>query len=203
MKAFVLDYPSSTDGSVYNWVKSMGWQSSGFKECDVLVIPGSVSDVDTKLYQEEKHPTTWNNEYSCKYDGEALKVIQQAISKGKKIVGICKGLQLLHVAMGGKLIQDIGYTKHCHVVTLLDAIQCGEGDYHTYHPVAPASHHQAVDPDTMTKAHGQLVGYDPDDDGVEAVYYPLAKAIGVQFHPEWASGDVATTINSFIKSYLE
>ena len=191
---FVLDYPHGKDTSVHNWASSVGLHTTDFSKADVLIIPGSGSDVDTALYHEP-NTAARNSESSRKYDHEAIKLIEKAISQGKKIVGICKGLQLLHVAMGGKLIQDHWWDRGTHDVNYVDDTMTNG-----LFARVMASHHQAVDPNTIDVTKGQLIAWGDDESQVEGMYYPLANAVGVQFHPEW---NMRKDINDFIFSQFK
>jgi len=71
---------------------------------DGLLVTGG-GDICSLLYGEEPHAST-------KYqdpirDGSEIVAIQSAASRGVPVLGICRGLQILNVAFGGTLIQDI------------------------------------------------------------------------------------------------
>lgn len=75
---------------------------------DGIIISGGV-DVNPILYNEEPinelgviHPDI------DEFDVEAIKI---ALELNKPIMGICRGLQVLNVALGGTLHQDLSYTK--------------------------------------------------------------------------------------------
>ena len=78
--------------------------------CDALLIPGSPSDVRPSYYGEE----AMSGKTSYEIDEYALdrKTIDAFLAAGKKILGICAGLQELNVYFGGSLHQRI--EGHCH-----------------------------------------------------------------------------------------
>ncbi|EOT30054.1 gamma-glutamyl-gamma-aminobutyrate hydrolase family protein [Enterococcus saccharolyticus] len=82
---------------------------------DKLLLGGG-HDVNPKLYGQEPHP--YLEEINEKRDAFELRLIDEAIKQGKPIFGICRGMQLVNVAFGGTLHQDIslfGPTKIKHV----------------------------------------------------------------------------------------
>ena len=71
---------------------------------DGLLITGKTS-VPPRLYGEEKvHKTTIINEQRTKFEWEITKAM---LARNKPILGICGGMQLLNVILGGTLFQHI------------------------------------------------------------------------------------------------
>lgn len=70
---------------------------------DGLLLPGGW-DIDPKYYDEEPHPTT---EIMADLDPLELKLVGWAIAERMPILAICRGMQVLNVALGGDLYQDI------------------------------------------------------------------------------------------------
>lgn len=92
---------------------------------DGLVLTGG-GDVLSLAYGEEPHP-------SCMYqdpirDDMEIEAIRQAVSRGLPILGICRGLQVLNIAFGGTLVQDV-------------ASQIKDPVKHYTHPLSPALAH--------------------------------------------------------------
>lgn len=77
---------------------------------DVLVIPGG-ADVDPARYDERPHYWTQRSNPHFEYLDKVF--LPEWIKTGKPIIGICRGMQTLNVAMGGSLFQDIkGHQGH-------------------------------------------------------------------------------------------
>ncbi|MER6915665.1 gamma-glutamyl-gamma-aminobutyrate hydrolase family protein [Streptomyces sp. NPDC000594] len=151
---------------------------------DALVIAGG-SDVDPARYGAAPDPRT--GPPSPERDSWELALVHAALAAGIPLLGICRGMQLLNVALGG--------TLHQH----LDGHTAGEGviGSHTVKPVpgsryaavvpeateVPTYHHQAVDriaPGLTVSARaedGTVEAVEPDRDGGPWV-------LGVQWHPE-------------------
>ena len=160
---------------------------------DGILLPGSDSDVDPLKYGEEPHPKL-GPVYPIKDETDLL-TIAAAERKGIPILAICFGMQVLNVARGGSLIQDIqsqvpDAIKHeqgaprnrpSHGVRLLEgslmATLAGSERL-----LVNSHHHQAV-----KKIGDNLVATAWSSDGlVEAVEDPRPDhfAVAVQWHPE-------------------
>lgn len=76
---------------------------NALNECDGLLIPGG-EDVNPKLYSQENLYSILIDESIEQLDLDAIEIMDKL---NKPIFGICRGLQILNVAYGGTLIQDI------------------------------------------------------------------------------------------------
>ncbi|WP_340373815.1 gamma-glutamyl-gamma-aminobutyrate hydrolase family protein [Streptomyces sp. SS7] len=156
---------------------------------DGLVIAGG-PDVDPGRYRAERHPRT--GPAHAERDAWELALIDAALAADKPLLGICRGMQLLNVALGGTLVQHlpdrVGHGGHsgppgffaAHRVqpvpgTLLAAVVPEEVSVATYH-------HQAVD----RLGSGLLPCAHAEDGTVEAIELPTAHpfTLAVQWHPE-------------------
>ena len=151
------------------------------RAADVVVLLGG-EDVDPALYGgPSDYPGGGMHEPEA--DRVAVEVIRDAVARRAPLLGICRGHQLINVALGGTLVQDMAGHR-------------GSGDDHYVHtPVettdpilrdvlaaAPAlcTHHQAV----AGLGAGLVVLARAADGTVEAVAHPDAPVLGVQWHPE-------------------
>ncbi|WP_199840089.1 gamma-glutamyl-gamma-aminobutyrate hydrolase family protein, partial [Streptomyces scabiei] len=118
-------------------------------------------------------------------DAWELALIRAALDADTPLLGICRGMQLLNVALGGTLVQHI----EDHVVA------AGVVGRHAVKPVpgtryaditaeeaeVPTYHHQAVD----RLGAGLVPSAHASDGTIEAIELPSpAWALGVQWHPE-------------------
>ncbi|MEG0896271.1 MAG: gamma-glutamyl-gamma-aminobutyrate hydrolase family protein [Ruthenibacterium sp.] len=72
--------------------------------CDGFIFPGG-ADIDPIRYGEEK--TALCEEICAPRDVMEFALLQLALAAKKPVLGVCRGLQLLNVALGGTLYQDI------------------------------------------------------------------------------------------------
>ncbi|WP_307552352.1 MULTISPECIES: gamma-glutamyl-gamma-aminobutyrate hydrolase family protein [unclassified Paenibacillus] len=71
---------------------------------DGLLVTGG-NDADPTLYDEEPHPNL--GEVCPERDYFEIRLITKLLTRNKPILGICRGCQMINVAAGGKLYQDI------------------------------------------------------------------------------------------------
>ncbi|MDT0442902.1 gamma-glutamyl-gamma-aminobutyrate hydrolase family protein [Streptomyces johnsoniae] len=156
---------------------------------DGLVIAGG-PDVDPARYGAPRDPRT--GPPAPERDAWELALIEAALASGVPLLGVCRGMQLLNVALGGTLHQHLdGHagppgTFAEHEVrpvprTLLATVLPGPARVPTYH-------HQAVD----ALGRGLVPAAVAADGTVEAVELPGADGfvLAVQWHPE-AGGDLS------------
>lgn len=72
--------------------------------CDGLILSGG-ADIDAHLYGEEPHVK--QEHFDRRMDLFYIRMIHAARKKGIPVLGICRGIQAINVALGGSLIQDI------------------------------------------------------------------------------------------------
>jgi putative glutamine amidotransferase len=155
---------------------------------DGLIFSGG-SDLGPDLYGQEPHPETFG--VVPERDDAELALLRAALERDLPVLAICRGSQVLNVALGGDLVQHlpdvVGDERHKH--------QPGTFSEHEVE-IDPASrlgsligsrapvkshHHQGI-----AKLGQGLHAAARDDDGnVEAVEDPTRRfAVGVLWHPE-------------------
>lgn len=158
---------------------------------DGLLIPGG-ADVDPHLYGEEILPE--NGSLEPDRDRLEIALARWALQHNMPILGICRGMQVLNVAAGGSLYQDIPsqtssrlqhrqraprwYATHCiHVsagtklasIFASDVVRVNTFHHQAVHRLAPGFAVSARASDGIVEA-------------IEAERHPFA--LGVQWHPE-------------------
>ena len=167
---------------------------------DGLVLTGGL-DVDPFFYGEEPKPEV--GKVDPARDRFELALIQGAHAAGLPIFAICKGVQMLNVAFGGSLVQDV-YTSVPDVLRHEQRNLRWDSHYHPVNVVhgsrlaeivgagrvrVNSDHHQAVD----RVAEGLVVTARADDDVVEGLEDPSPPwCLGVQWHPERMPDDPLT-----------
>ncbi|MFF5961354.1 gamma-glutamyl-gamma-aminobutyrate hydrolase family protein [Streptomyces luteogriseus] len=157
---------------------------------DGLVIAGG-PDVDPVRYGAEREPRT--GPPAPERDAWELALIEAALAARVPLLGICRGMQLLNVALGGTLVQHID--GHAEVVGVFGghAVKPVPGSLYAgvvpEETFVPTYHHQAVD----RLGEGLIPSAYAADGTVEAVELPSADwVLGVQWHPEMGE-DVRVT----------
>jgi putative glutamine amidotransferase len=186
-------------------------------EIDGLLLTGG-EDVDPALYGQTPHSST--KAVPPERDRFELELARRAMDANVPCLGICRGQQVMNVAAGGTLIQDIpsevvGALTHsietplyapAHEVwvsresRLWTVMQEQLGDSETLH--VNSRHHQAVD----QLAEGFDVCATAPDGVIEAIEQPrLRFCMGVQWHPEnfWRTGEFRPLFESFIAACEE
>jgi len=161
--------------------------------CEGFLISGG-PDVDPKYYNEVNLP--FNSSISPLRDKLELFIIKKAIKMNKPILGICRGIQIMNVAIGGTLYQDIEsqitdrvVIKHSQEApkwhpTHKINIQEGSIIHDIFKSLSidvNSFHHQAI----KDIAPGFRVSSTSDDGIIESIEYNDHKfAVGIQCHPE-------------------
>ncbi len=163
------------------------------RRIDGLLITGSGPDLDPRLYGERQ--TARFKIMSKERSSFELGLAKQALKLDRPILGICGGLQLLNVAMGGSLIQDIATQKRGALIHQQETpatryshrVEITRGTL--LHKILRAdrlkvnsSHHQA----SKKIARGWVVNAVATDGIIEGLESPRHRfVVGVQWHPEF------------------
>jgi len=160
---------------------------------DGLLLPGGV-DIAPAEFGEQPHPKL--GQVEPERDRLELPLCRWALAEGKPVLGICRGIQVMNVAAGGTLYQDIPAQYATQIVHAADtslprgyiahdilsqptsqlAVHVGGGSLHVN-----SWHHQAV----KDLGAGFVVSARAPDGLIEGIEMPRHRfAIGVQFHPE-------------------
>ena len=173
------------------------------EELDGLVLMGG-HDVDPLWYNEE--PSAKLGGTYPKRDKFDFALVKEAFEKKIPILGICRGHQVLNVAFGGSLYQDLSFIEGCN----LSHVQ--KGSYsEAIHSIdvkegtklsnlvgesmrVNSFHHLAV----KKVADGFVASAMSKDNVIEAIEYTGDQyAMGVQFHPEMMSKNSEQAQNIF------
>lgn len=182
------------------------------KHLDGLLLQGG-ADVSPQSYEEAATRPEWPGDRVR--DMYELELLHEFIESGKPVLGVCRGCQLINVAFGGTLYQDIAtdvptagvhvneqYDQHRHSIrfpegsTLVNMFP-GHRD-----ALVNSIHHQAV----RTLGRDLNIEAVSASDGIiEAVRYRRAPFVmGVQWHPEFhrAGGDELLDCTPLLDTFL-
>jgi putative glutamine amidotransferase len=160
---------------------------------DGLVLQGG-ADIDPALYGEQ--PRHIVGPIDPVRDRFELELLREFAAAGKPVLGICRGMQLINVAHGGTLYQDLDmagisqlqhrmpelYDEHVHDVQFT----AGGWLASVYRGITRAQvtsiHHQGI----RTLGKGLEVAATSTDGIIEAIHHPGHEFLaGVQWHPEF------------------
>jgi putative glutamine amidotransferase len=184
------------------------------RDLDGLVLHGG-ADVCPRTYGEEPLRPEWNgDEIRDRYE---IALVRAAVAADKPVFGICRGAQVLNVALGGSLYQDIVtqhegaqvhrdaqvYDQLGHEVTFVPGSRL-EKLYGRARGKINSVHHQAIKklaPSLVVEARSI------PDDVIEAVRGKDGSWVfGVQWHPEWtkeAQLDRRVLLDDFMRAVRE
>jgi len=176
---------------------------------DGLLLAGG-ADVDPSFYGEERAPQTVNT--VPERDDFEIALARRAIERDIPFLGVCRGMQVMNVAQGGTLIQDLptvlGHEHHRRVPGSFDGadhpvrLSAGSKAAHATgaeHTGTLSHHHQAID-----RLGEDLVvsGWSDLDELPEAIEVPDRRfAVGVQWHPE--ADDTSLVIAALVEEARE
>lgn len=182
MKIFLANgwnhYANWLDGDIVN----------NIEEADLVIFEGG-EDVDPKTYGE-KHGKWTDSNIERDIREEAL--FRKAVKLEKKILGICRGSQLICALSGGKLVQHQPNPHFIHfiITSTGDMINITS----THHQAQfPFLMEEGVDYKLLAWTEGMLDfhlgGNNKEMNGgkykeAEIIYYPKTKALAIQGHPE-------------------
>lgn len=159
---------------------------------DGLILQGG-ADVSPKAYGEEPLKPEWSGDPVR--DAYELELVHEFMEAGKPILGICRGMQLINVALGGSLYQDLptqcpeapghetpDYDRNAHEVAFTPGGQFAKWFGGVPGGRVASIHHQAV----QHLGKGVVVEASAPDGVVEAIRWTGRSFVcGVQWHPEF------------------
>lgn len=196
------DYQDSLDrlnGGAVRVARQQGWHVdlvfSAQEPLEATAAAVEQADAVVLMGGEDVHPQFWGGpleypdggQHEPDADRAHIAAVRACLADGTPLLGLCRGLQVINVALGGTLVPHLP-TTHLHRmegdddyarhrVTLLgshldDAVEASRE--------VRCSHHQAVDRPGDRLAVAALA----DDGVIEALVHEHAPITGIQWHPE-------------------
>jgi len=188
--------------------------AASLKELNGVLLTGG-GDIDPARYHAAPHPKT--NPPDAARDVFELELARLAIEGDVPMFGVCRGLQVMNVAAGGTLIQDIPSEVNqplghqvdnplyaiAHEVWVARESLLGRtmqeelGDAEVLQ--VNSRHHQAI----KQTASGFNVSATAPDGVIEAIERPVSRfCLAVQWHPEnfWRTGEFRALFEEFVKA---
>ena len=151
-------------------------------DVDGLLLTGGSDIAPEFLKQPVPDPSVLEQDVEPARDKWEFAAVDQALARGLPILAICKGMQLLNIALGGTLKLDIpGHKAPEQKDNDVQALRSDAKATHRFDKVN-SSHHQAVD---LLGEGFEVECWCAEDDIIEQIRlrsYPFA--LGVQYHPE-------------------
>lgn len=171
--------------------------------CDALLLPGG-GDITPAFFGEQNHGS---RDIDTALDILQIQAFRTALERGLPVLGICKGMQIINVGLGGTILQDLDAASRArHRYDHGDqyhssAIEPGSWLYPLYgaHTLVNSAHHQAL---------GRLgqgltaVQRCPADGCVEGISHQTLPILGVQWHPERIEERESGTPGSRIRDHF-
>jgi putative glutamine amidotransferase len=166
---------------------------------DGLILQGG-ADVDPKAYGETASNTV--GPVDVTRDRFELELLRAFVAAGKPVFGICRGMQLINVAFGGNLHQDLcadgatqnwhahadAYDQYAHPLKIVAQSWLSTVYAGATQGIVNSLHHQGIE----RLGHGLVIDAYADDGVVEAIRGDASGfLLGVQWHPEFHDGSDA------------
>lgn len=153
--------------------------------CDALLLPGG-GDITPAFFGEQNRGS---RNIDTKLDVVQLHALDLALDRHMPVLGICKGMQIINVGLGGSVLQDLppdAARRHQYD---------GEDQYHSAVNATNSWLYNLYGREmTVNSAHHQALGrlgkgltvvqHCPQDNCVEAIVHEDLPILGVQWHPE-------------------
>ncbi len=187
------------------------------KHLDGLLLQGG-ADVSPQTYAAADARPEWPGDRVR--DMYELELLHEFIESGKPVLGVCRGCQLINVAFGGTLYQDIAtdvptagihvseqYDQHRHMVQFPEGSTFSNMFPDRSRLIVNSIHHQAV---CDLGRDLSIEAVSAEDGLIEGVRYRRAPfVVGVQWHPEFhrAGGsellDCTPLLDTFLRAARE
>lgn len=168
---------------------------------EALCLAGG-EDVDPERYGQ---PNDGSERIDTERDALEFELLERALAQDLPVLGICRGLQVLNVAFGGGLVQDLPGHRPVGDEVVTHEIAAAAGSLlgrivGTQPHLVNARHHQAVTGATLAPALRPTVRVGELVEAVESEAHRFV--VGVQWHPE-RTAEVAPLATRVFTAFVE
>lgn len=195
MKVFVAT--SNMSQSYKNWLPTpeVFSREKARHGVDLLILTGG-QDINPALYGQPANGAVWFDDTRDQAEFDALAYVMD-YCPDVKILGVCRGMQMLHVYNRGILIQDLHRLGQSHP-------GAHKITHQVKHPldyleVVNSLHHQAL---SFPSRLGRVLAVEPATSIPEIVSW-RDNMLGVQFHPEMFEHSAGEKFFNIIKSWVK
>lgn len=159
-------------------------------DLDLLILTGGV-DINPKLYGESAQGS-WG--WDDKRDSREIDILSTVVrTTSAKVLGVCRGFQLLNITFGGTLFQDI---NHPYTHSLEFDVKESPLSWLTR---VNSLHHQGI---KTLGGSGKLIHAIEPKTGIPEIVSWKNRFLGVQFHPELFNTDLRQRFFGAIKNWV-
>uniref|UniRef100_UPI0023F8AA5C gamma-glutamyl-gamma-aminobutyrate hydrolase family protein n=1 Tax=Caballeronia sp. BR00000012568055 TaxID=2918761 RepID=UPI0023F8AA5C len=167
---------------------------------DGILLPGGASNIDVSLYAGNQQQV---GSLDRTRDAMAIRIVREAVTSGRPVLGICRSMQEINVALRGSLYATL-HAEPGKLDHRANRALAFEERYRDAHDVAFVrggwldeairTRSSSDRPTRVNSLHGQGIAALADglrvdayaEDGtIEAISHISAPIFGVQWHPEW------------------
>jgi len=163
--------------------------SIGDEDFDGLLVSGS-GELPDRFYTND-HPVIENADLREQKFNIQSKILNTALGRGRKVLAICFGMQLVNVHFGGKVTWDVHQgaperkPRRNHEIAFQSAARLKhgmqKGNVNSYH-------NQGIKPEQVAEGF-EILALDPEFNVVEAMIHKTYPLLALQWHPERSSPD--------------
>ena len=161
----------------------MGYASEPVADCQGLLLCGG-GDIAPCFYGQVSRGSYPPDELR---DQAEWKLIDYYLQRNRPILGICRGMQMLNVALGGTILQHLPKERwqlHQGEQDVYHSMSCSKDGilfrFFDRHGTVNSAHHQVLD---TVSDELKVIAW-AQDESIEAVQGRDLPVLGVQFHPE-------------------
>lgn len=187
-----------------------------FELCDGFLLTGG-DDIDPSFYGGTSVYANMPASFHLHRDVFEQLMFEYAMQQNKPVLGICRGLQLVNVILGGRLIQDLGDAGNKdHMseggIDKTNSVAVNEGTLlHTLHAstggYVNSAHHQAIDPQKVGKNLLVNAWAQENEKVIEGVEFEDKQGkpfmLCVQWHPERMPETESTLSKNLLNGFLQ